>query len=129
MRGTRRVKCWNKSWNSASSWASSVKLSTCEKAHFLKFLRIVLLLTLSYEFLSHLIASKTVTCLTIVKAVFSSFRRDTTKRFLYLALKFRIIPASVGCSLEVVFFDKNTSLMNARGLEGSLGDLLHCQEK
>ena len=69
---------------------------------------------------SHLMASKMVTCLMIVEAVFSPFRRDTTcltKRFLYLALRFLIIPliipASPGYSIEVLFVGKNTSLMNS----------------
>ena len=129
---TSVVNSWNKSWNFASSWGSSVTFSTCEKQHFLKQLQIVLSLTSSQEALSHLMGSKTVTCLMIVEAVFSPFRKDTTcltKRFLYLALKLRKIPASWGCSLKVVFFSKNTSLMSSVGLKGSLGDLVHYQEK
>ena len=107
---------WTSADNSGSSSSSSSirSASLFRKPHFSKQCFTVEGKTSFHTRCTHLIAIKMLTSLIMSEAETLSLIRDRTyltNDFLYFTLKFRIIPASNGWSLDVVFFGRNIILM------------------
>ena len=96
--------------NSKSSYSlTSISSLSALMLHFSKQFLIVMLVTSFHASCSHQIATITSTPLKTFVADASSWMLASIflkSLFQYLTLKFWMIPASSGCSLEVVFFGK-----------------------
>ena len=113
------VNSFTRASNSRSS-SSSTSISSLSPLmpNFSKQILIVKLVTSFHASCSHRIATSTSTPLKICVADASSWILASTylaKLFRYLTLKFWMMPASCGCSLEIIFFGKKMILICKNG--------------